>query len=655
VTIQNVCSEHIIVTILKHRNINQRYINSQLKLYESFEKMMSRNQGTMTVSNSATRRFCGLTVRDYLSFIGSLFLPLMLGVFTVVITLHQQNATIQQRIEDRQLAREQREQDLNMSREQRQQDLAMFALQREQDLNISREQRRQDKEIADAKQKQENILAEKQRNLSDDQRAHELKITERQLHDALFIAYMSDISILLKENNGTLTANPTLAVIARAKTITAIRQLDVSLKTYIVQFLYEAKQLTSGANPLDLSDAELNEVDFTINNTFHRNLRNLSLAGAFLRNSTFSYRDLTNADFSDADLTNARFIGCVLDSADLSHTIIVKTDFSKARLIGARFDKTQARRTVFRNTIAINATFTEGDMELVDFFACDCKNVDFRNTRMQNSDFSTAQLHQTRFYNANLVRVNFFSAILQDSNLTAARLNGANLTKSKCKRATFTKTTLVAAHFVQASLIDVDFTSLEMSDVDFSGADLTLATLSHTNLHNAKFNGTITILTNFSFASMKKVCISDEQLNNALSVRGATLPNGTIISHNPNLLPDGHAKCNYTLWRQNWQILPSDAIVILAKNNSADDCVSVNRINNIAHMSQRVTLKIYESLTIQNRVIYIVKVHGGGNISLLRINDHKDGLLAAVNLTQHKIKFYFEYICNLLFFQELMK
>jgi len=38
--------------------------------------------------------------------------------------------------------------------------------------------------------------------------------------------------------------------------------------------------LTSGANPLDLSDAELNELNFTGNKNYHQNVRNLSLAGA---------------------------------------------------------------------------------------------------------------------------------------------------------------------------------------------------------------------------------------------------------------------------------------------------------------------------------------------------------------------------------------
>ncbi len=152
--------------------------------------MVLRDQSTMTKhSDSMNRCCCRLTSKEGLSLIGSLLLPFMLGVFTIVITFHQQKVSVQQHIEDRYLAREQREQDLNISREQRQHDLNMLALQREQDLNISREQREQDKKIADDR-----------------------------LRDAILVAYLNDIADLLKQNNGTLTADPIVAIIGRAKT-----------------------------------------------------------------------------------------------------------------------------------------------------------------------------------------------------------------------------------------------------------------------------------------------------------------------------------------------------------------------------------------------------------------------------------------------------
>ncbi|CAF4139525.1 unnamed protein product [Rotaria magnacalcarata] len=81
------------------------------------------------------------TLKEIIKLISSFLLPMVLGISTVVITIHQQNITLQQRAEDRQLAREQREQDLHISKLQRAQDNADSRLLREQDLNISTQQR----------------------------------------------------------------------------------------------------------------------------------------------------------------------------------------------------------------------------------------------------------------------------------------------------------------------------------------------------------------------------------------------------------------------------------------------------------------------------------------------------------------------------------
>ncbi|CAF4412009.1 unnamed protein product [Rotaria sp. Silwood2] len=261
--------------------------------------MPLHNQYTNTeLPYLSLRAHCGLTVKDILQLVGSLILPLMLGIFTVIITLHQQTITTQQRLEDRKLTEEQREQDLNISREQCLQDLNMFAIQREHDLNISREQRQLNKDIAEARRIQDDLIAEKQRNMSEQQRAHEVNIAQEQLRDSVLVTYMNDIGLLLKSNNGSLTSDPVTAIIARAKTLTVIQQLDAARSGFVIRFLYEAKQLTSGANSLDISDAELIGIDLSSETIFHRKLHNLSLTGVILRNVSFFKRDLSYTNFS---------------------------------------------------------------------------------------------------------------------------------------------------------------------------------------------------------------------------------------------------------------------------------------------------------------------------------------------------------------------
>lgn len=90
---------------------------------------------------------------------GTLLLPLVLGIFTVVITFDQRNDARIQRLEDR------RQIDQNNS-----------ATQRDLDKAAAQQQRQHDKSIADSKREGDDVNAEKQHNLSHGQQLFELDI-----------------------------------------------------------------------------------------------------------------------------------------------------------------------------------------------------------------------------------------------------------------------------------------------------------------------------------------------------------------------------------------------------------------------------------------------------------------------------------------------
>ncbi|CAF5039380.1 unnamed protein product, partial [Rotaria sp. Silwood1] len=70
---------------------------------------------------------------------------------------------------------------------------------------------------------------------------------------------------LLKEYNGSLLINHSVASkIARAKTLNIFRLLDAQRNVRIIRFLYETELImrTQENRSLDLSTAELNDIDF---------------------------------------------------------------------------------------------------------------------------------------------------------------------------------------------------------------------------------------------------------------------------------------------------------------------------------------------------------------------------------------------------------
>ena len=218
-----------------------------------------------------SRHCCGLTAKDGLQFLSSMILPLMLGVFTVVITFQKQKLAQEQRIEDMNLARQQRLEDRNESRMYREQDRNESQLQREQERNESRLQREQDWNIAQLAQATQN------------------KVIHEQYQDEIFVAYIEGTADLLKQTNGVLTSDPLIHTLVRAKTLNTIRQLYGIRQIHIIRFLYESGQLTNTneSRALDISTAEL--VDIVFENT-HQLLTagELSLAGVYLVNSTFN-------------------------------------------------------------------------------------------------------------------------------------------------------------------------------------------------------------------------------------------------------------------------------------------------------------------------------------------------------------------------------
>ncbi|CAF1481962.1 unnamed protein product [Rotaria magnacalcarata] len=190
--------------------------------------MTTREKSTQTDrSFFVTGSLSSLKLRDGLKFISSLILPLTLGVFTVIITFQQHEAAKQQREQDRRSTELQREQE---------------------------------------------------RNLND----------ERYKNDRLD-SYIKEMGKLLEKHDGSIISSDVGTTLARVKTLNIFRQLDPQRTVRVIRFLYEAKQLTDTQENrlLDLSTAELFDVDFRNSSINKKKLNNLSLTSMHLSNTTF--------------------------------------------------------------------------------------------------------------------------------------------------------------------------------------------------------------------------------------------------------------------------------------------------------------------------------------------------------------------------------
>lgn len=288
--------------------------------------MVLQEQATQTEKlPSQDRKYIGLIVKYVLKFLSSLILPLMLGIFTVVVTFEQQKVARQQRLEDK-----------NESR-----------LQREQDWNISQT----------AIAAQSNAIADRYR-------------------DEVLVTYVKEIGDLLEKKNGSLTSDPLTATLARVKTLNTLRQLDGPRQSHAIRFLYEAKQLsnTDGLVALDISTVEFTNIDF------HKlapvvEIEKISLVGVFLKNCTLSRIRLYDVDFSITILYNVNFPSAKLSNVKFSSAKLENVNFSSAYLSNVSFSSAYLTNAIFSSAELNNVNFSSTYLEKVAFSSAKFGNI----------------------------------------------------------------------------------------------------------------------------------------------------------------------------------------------------------------------------------------------------------------------------------------
>ncbi len=163
--------------------------------------------------------------------------------------------------------------------------------------------------------------------------------------------YLDKMSeLLLKEQLANPEAPPAVRNIARARTVTTLRQLDSIRRNLLLGFLREAG-LSSKNDPVRiLSDAMLKDADLSHAYLYETDLAKTSLSGADLARAFLFEADLSNAsliatnlsrallnyaNLSQADLSHANLREAVLQNANLSKADLSRADLSEAILRGA--------------------------------------------------------------------------------------------------------------------------------------------------------------------------------------------------------------------------------------------------------------------------------------------------------------------------------
>lgn len=149
------------------------------------------------------------------------------------------------------------------------------------------------------------------------------------------------MTALLTDKNLSIKAfHSSEARVARALTVSVLRELDLERRKQLIDFLHEAELIQyrcSGAVPALLKGVNLSELDLSEVYLEKADLTDTNLKNAKLINTKLFEADLTGANLDGADLSEAKLTKAKFDNTYLSQTKLHEAYLPEATLIQSSF------------------------------------------------------------------------------------------------------------------------------------------------------------------------------------------------------------------------------------------------------------------------------------------------------------------------------
>lgn len=252
-------------------------------------------------------------------------------------------------------------------------------------------------------------------------------IADNNRNQEILSTYLEDITkLLLDKNLWHSEDNSEVQVVARIKTLNAVRRLDGDgeSKGQLLKFLYEADligkcqikdEIKCGPRQdtiLHLNDARLEQARIPSIGAFP----GIDLNDARLSKAILTGIDLTNAQMQRANLQESNLNGAKLDDADLTKVIL-----NNAHLLGAKM-----HRSILKTALIENADLSNALLEDANLNNAFLKGAKLDHANLQNADLASADLR-----NASLDGASLQSADLRNANLDGTLLQNADLKGAK--------------------------------------------------------------------------------------------------------------------------------------------------------------------------------------------------------------------------------
>ncbi|CAF1308832.1 unnamed protein product, partial [Didymodactylos carnosus] len=304
-----------------------------------------------------------------------------------------------------------------------------------------------------------NIKAALDRQIAHDNREKDLQLADDIEKSTIFNSYLQDISNLLLKN-GLIVYDLGSLIMARAKTLMILRQIDPKRKRYLIQFLYDSSIIVSSAlaNYQQISSSAPSECQLPpivpnemidVGETIISSNQTLDMHGADLSNLAFHSRSrqmLSGIKLTGADFLNASFVRAKLKWSDFSRSSLLDvlyidsnlsySLFRSASIVDSLFKDSDARRAIFRQSLLLNTRFVDTILREADFYHAYLVNTTFIRCDLMRTDFSNSHLIHVKFIDCQLRGTDFSFSILEQMDFTAVKMDCVRMTQANLNGST---------------------------------------------------------------------------------------------------------------------------------------------------------------------------------------------------------------------------
>lgn len=232
----------------------------------------------------------------------------------------------------------------------------------------------------------------------------ERAILSERVRESAIQMYLDRMTELILDKELRTSEDSEVREVARARTLTVLRELDAIRKGIILRFLCDSGLIKRDKEVIRLSNADINNV----------HLRGAYLEGVHLRRANLAGADLSQANLNGASLFNAN-----LRNANLASVFLWQAEVSGVNLSGAKL-----HCAMLSEAALVDADLSGADLRSANLFKANLSGANLQGANLRDCRLRDANLSNTKVTDKQLLLVeSLIGATMPGGNRYDGRFN----------------------------------------------------------------------------------------------------------------------------------------------------------------------------------------------------------------------------------------